>query len=73
MKVMDLDPQAGRFGRSTEVKVKIAAPYQPVPPAASVPGYPPAVGFTDGYDGLIWFWHTSRAGNGVVEAIQSTV
>ncbi|MBT8226025.1 MAG: hypothetical protein HKP61_16700 [Dactylosporangium sp.] len=47
VKVMDLDPQAGRFGRSTEVKVKIAAPYQPVPPAPGVPGYPPAVGFTE--------------------------
>ena len=47
VKVMDLDPQAGRFGRSTEVKVKISAPHQPVPPAAMVPGYPPTVAFTD--------------------------
>ena len=46
VKVMDLDPEAGRFGRTTEVKVKIAATVQPVPPAAAVPGYPPAVGFT---------------------------
>ena len=26
VKVLDLDPEAGRFGRTTEVKVKIAAP-----------------------------------------------
>ncbi len=45
--VMDLDPGAGRFGRSTEVKVKIAAPHQPVLPESAVPGYPPAVEFTD--------------------------
>ena len=45
--VMDLDPQAGRFGGSTEVKVKIAAAHQPVLPPAAVPGYPPAVEFTD--------------------------
>ncbi|GGM51002.1 hypothetical protein ACFFX1_34575 [Dactylosporangium sucinum] len=32
VKVMDQDPEAGKFGRSTEVKVKIAAPHQPVPP-----------------------------------------
>jgi len=39
VKVMDQDPQAGRFGRSTEVKVKIAAPQQPVPPnGVSLPG-----------------------------------
>jgi len=47
VKVMDLDPDAGKFGRSTEVKVKIAAPVQPVPPTASMPGYPPSVAFTD--------------------------
>jgi hypothetical protein len=47
VKVMDLDPEAGKFGRSTEVKVKIAAEHQPVPPASMVPGYPPAVEFTD--------------------------
>jgi hypothetical protein len=45
--VMDLDPEAGKFGRSTEVKVKIAAPHQPVLPTSAVPGYPPAVEFTD--------------------------
>jgi len=33
IKVMDQDPEAGRFGRSTEVKVKVAAEHQPVPPA----------------------------------------
>lgn len=30
--VMDSDPQASKFGRSPQVKVKIAAPVQPVPP-----------------------------------------
>ncbi|MDR7278688.1 hypothetical protein [Catenuloplanes atrovinosus] len=48
VKVMDLDPEAGKFGRTTEVKVKVVAPHQPVPPASTVPGYPPAVEF----DGL---------------------
>ena len=39
VKVSDQDPEAGRFGRSTEVKVKIAAEYQPVPPdGITVPG-----------------------------------
>lgn len=47
VKVLDLDPKAGRFGRSTEVKVKIAARDEPEPPVAGVPGYPPLVGFTD--------------------------
>src|SRR5947207_14296243 len=32
VKVSDQDPEAGKFGRSTELKVKIAAEYQPVPP-----------------------------------------
>jgi hypothetical protein len=45
---LDLDPAAGKFGRTTEVKVKICAPHQPVPPASAVPGYPPAIEF----DGL---------------------
>jgi hypothetical protein len=44
---MDLDPDAGKFGRTTEVKVKIAAPVQPVLPESAVPGYPPAIEFTD--------------------------
>ncbi|MER7006665.1 hypothetical protein ABT297_26985 [Dactylosporangium sp. NPDC000555] len=30
--VMDQDPEAAKFGRSPQVKVKIAAPHQPVPP-----------------------------------------
>ena len=42
---LDLDPDAGKFGRSTEVKVKMIAPHQPVPPASAVPGYPPAIQF----------------------------
>jgi hypothetical protein len=44
-RVMDLDPEAAKPGRSTEVKVKIAAPVQPVPPASKVDGYPPSVEF----------------------------
>jgi hypothetical protein len=47
VKVLDLDPEAGKFGASKEVKVKVVAPHQPVPPAATVPGYPPMVEFTD--------------------------
>ena len=39
VKVMDQDPEAGRFGRTTEVKVKIAAPHRPVPPdGVTLPG-----------------------------------
>ena len=38
VKVMDLDPQAGRFGRSTEVKVKIASRNEPEPPETGFPG-----------------------------------
>lgn len=45
VRVMDLDPEAGKFGRSTEVKVKVVGPHQPVPPASAVPGYPPAIEF----------------------------
>jgi hypothetical protein len=41
------DTEAGKFGRSKEVKVKVAADVQPVPPASKVPGYPPLVEFTD--------------------------
>src|SRR5256885_15531329 len=40
--LIDLDPDAARFGRDL-VKVKVIAPVQPVPPAPQVPGYPPAV------------------------------
>jgi hypothetical protein len=46
VRVLDLDPEAGRFGASKEVKVKIAADQQPVSPASTVTGYPPAVEFT---------------------------
>jgi hypothetical protein len=46
VKVLDLDPEAGKFGTSNEVKVKVIAAQQPVPPASAVPGYPPAVEFT---------------------------
>ncbi|MGI5215423.1 hypothetical protein [Plantactinospora sp. CA-290183] len=45
VRVLDLDPEAGKFGRSTEVKVKVVAAQQPVPPASRVPGYPPAIQF----------------------------
>ncbi|HWH01149.1 MAG TPA: hypothetical protein VNV66_17965 [Pilimelia sp.] len=45
VRVLDLDPEAGRFGASKEVKVKVVAPVQPVPPPSAVPGYPPAVEF----------------------------
>ena len=39
VKVMDQDPEAGKFGRTTEVKVKIASPHQPVPPeGVALPG-----------------------------------
>jgi hypothetical protein len=45
--VFGLDPEAGKFGRSAEVKVKIAADYQLVPRAARMPGFPPKVAFTN--------------------------
>jgi hypothetical protein len=45
VRVLDLDPEAGRFGASKEVKVKIAAEYQPVPPESAVAGMPPLVEF----------------------------
>ncbi|WP_412747516.1 hypothetical protein [Krasilnikovia sp. M28-CT-15] len=45
--VVDLDPEAGKFGRPKEVKVKVVAPVQPVPPPSAMPGYPPLVEFTD--------------------------
>ena len=47
VKVLDLDEAAGKFGGSKEVKVKVIAPVQPVPPTSTVPGYPPAVEFSD--------------------------
>jgi hypothetical protein len=40
--LMDLDPQARRFGRD-RVTVKVTAPAQPVLPDTAIPGYPPAV------------------------------
>jgi hypothetical protein len=46
VRVLDLDPEAGRFGSTKEVKVKIPVAHQPVPPEASAPGYPPLVEFT---------------------------
>lgn len=46
VRVLDLDKEAGRFGSSREIKVKITAPQPPVPPESTVPGYPPAVEFT---------------------------
>ncbi len=47
VKGVDLDPEAGKFGASKEIKVKVTASVQPVPPAPTVPGYPPMVEFTD--------------------------
>jgi hypothetical protein len=46
VKILDLDEQAGKFGGSKELKVKVVAPTRPVPPTSLVPGYPPAVEFT---------------------------
>jgi len=46
VRVLDLDPEAGRFGGSKEVKVKVASAVAPVMPASAMPGYPPAVEFT---------------------------
>jgi hypothetical protein len=46
VKVTDLDPQAGSFGGSTEVRVKLVSEHQPLVPEAQVPGFPPKVEFT---------------------------
>lgn len=46
VKVLDLDPEAGKFGGGKEVKVRIASAHAPVLPASRVPGYPPMVAFT---------------------------
>jgi hypothetical protein len=46
VKVTDMDPQAGKFGGSTEVKVKLASEHHPLVPEAQVPGFPPKVEFT---------------------------
>lgn len=43
--VMDLDEEASKFGRNAQVKVKVLAEHQPVPPASKIPGYPPVVAF----------------------------
>ena len=45
--VIDYDPEAVRFGRSAETRVRIAAPHPPVLPPAQYPGMPPMVEFTD--------------------------
>ena len=55
VKVLDLDPEAGKFGATKEVKVKVIAPHQPVPPTSAIPGYPPAVKFTDHANALRGF------------------
>ncbi|GAA1624715.1 hypothetical protein [Actinoplanes couchii] len=47
VRVLDLDPEAGKFGGSKELKVKVVAAQQPVPPTSAVPGYPPMVAFND--------------------------
>jgi hypothetical protein len=47
VRLLDLDPEAGKFGAPKEFKVKVVTPQQPVPPASAVPGYPPMVAFTD--------------------------
>lgn len=47
VRVLDLDPEAGKFGGSKEVKVKIAADVQPVPPESPYPGIPAPVEFED--------------------------
>lgn len=46
VRVLDLDPEAGKFGASKEIKVKIASDQPPVAPEPAVPGYPPIVEFT---------------------------
>lgn len=45
--VVDLEEpdESVRFRRSAEYKVRVVAPYRPVPPEATVPGYPPLVAF----------------------------
>jgi hypothetical protein len=45
VRVTDLDPEAAKPGRTSEVKVKIVAPVQPVPPKRQHPHVPPAVVF----------------------------
>ena len=45
VRVTDLDPEAAKPGRTSEVKVKIVAPVQPVPPKRQHAHLPPAVVF----------------------------
>jgi hypothetical protein len=45
VRVTDLDPEAAKPGRTSEVKIKIVAPVQPVPPKRQHPHVPPAVVF----------------------------
>jgi hypothetical protein len=45
VRVTDLDPEAARPGRTTEVKVRIVAPAQPAPPKREDPRVPPQVVF----------------------------
>ncbi|QSB14041.1 hypothetical protein JQS43_21260 [Natronosporangium hydrolyticum] len=46
VRVLDLDPEAGKFGSPMEAKVKIASDYAPTVPEPTAPGYPPIVEFT---------------------------
>lgn len=45
--VIDLEEpdETTRFRRTAEHKVRVIAPYRPVPPAPTVPGYPPVIAF----------------------------
>jgi hypothetical protein len=45
VRVTDLDPEAAKPGRTSEVKVKITAPVQPVPPQRQHANVPPLVVF----------------------------
>ena len=45
VRVTDLDPEAAKPGRTSEIKVKIVAPVQPVLPKRQHPHVPPAVVF----------------------------
>src|SRR5262245_48352743 len=45
VRLTDLDPEAAKPGRTSEVKIKIGAAVQPVPPRRQHPNVPPAVVF----------------------------
>jgi hypothetical protein len=45
---MEEPDEAQKFRKSAELKVRVVAPYRPVPPVSMVAGYPPMVAF----DGL---------------------